>query len=372
MPINQPVGIPLVQPVIRPIPKGFAGAYAEEVSESRIGLQTGMLGAQNATRTWRVYTASPGDNPIITMENLPSAHGGVSIGSTFPTTSGWGDGSFVLQYFTILDHWPGTPVWILQGTYVPSYLASLPNSLMWTFRISSSLEAKRLFVEIPWADDDGNLVVGRGIGAPRYVPRPELLHETINTIPPKRISVTNPAARFTAISLDPKYGTATVQLPDGSDNPRNPTLPRFMVGADVPTPSSVLTLTKKISKWDMNAVIGALNSVGKINADEFSVLTSSGQIVFANRPDNPYLGQMLFQDLQLDPIVNDEGGGEPAFQVTLTFGFSKTGWQHSIQHTHKWDDSTESQIRDDGGNVINETFHIVDPTFLSSVVSAFR
>src|SRR3990172_473417 len=160
-----------------PIPPGQLPPYAEEIQESRIGLTTGLDGASNVTRQFRVYTAKAFDNPVITIERLSTLLGGEKTGNTYPRRSGleftpghyWGDGSYVLYNWTILDHWPVTNIWVLQANYVPSYVAAIPRAA-WTFRISSSLETEKIFTEKPWYNDAGILVSGRGIGGPRYIP----------------------------------------------------------------------------------------------------------------------------------------------------------------------------------------------------------
>ena len=359
-----------------PIPPGTIPPYAEEIQESRIGLTTGMDGASNVTRQFRVYTAKAGDNPVYTMEHLSSALGGERTGSFYPTrppgvpfTPGhfWGDGTYVLYNWTILDHWAGTNVWVLQANYVPSYVAGIER-VAWTFRISSSLESEKSYTEIPWYDDAGNLIKGRGIGAPRYVSY-------------------RGGTLFTATSLVPtdtgNGQHASLQLADGGANPYDASLPRHHTGADIPTRAAVLTIQKKVLSWPHTAAIQAISYLGYVNEDDFVVFTTSlfngGLITFAYAPTDPitgnpspFLGQMLFSDLQIEPIIGEEGSVEPSFMVTMQFRFKQQGWQHKLTHTYEWkDDGAFSPIRDVNGNVIEETFHVVSPTSLSTVIGAF-
>jgi hypothetical protein len=350
-----------------PIPPGQPPPYAEEIQESRIGLQTGLDGSFNITRQFRVYTAKPGDMPVVTIETLPSALGGEKVGNAYPrrltgvaqtTGNFWGDGTFTLYNWTIIDHWPGTNVWVLQANYVPSYIGSMPREA-WTFRITSTLDAEKIYTEIPWRDDAGTLIEGRGIGPPRYIP----------------VNPTTETPDFTAISLNPDSPLVYLVLAGGGSNPYAANLPRYQVGADLGVRSAVLTLTKRAVAWNGRAVSQAMTALANrsVNEDMFSVLTiaTNSPIVFAPAPDNPFLGSMLFSDFQYEPVVADEGGF-PSFQVMMQFKHRAAGWQHSLVHTHKWtDDGTESPIKDRNGNLVRETFHVVNPTSLSAVIGAF-
>ena len=354
-----------------PIPPGQLPPYAEEIQESRIGMTTGLDGASNVTRQFRVYTAKALDNPVVTIERLASALGGERTGNTYPRRSGseftpghyWGDGSYVLYNWTILDHWPGTNVWVLQANYVPSYVAAIPRAA-WTFRISSSLETEKVFVEKPWYNDAGTLVSGRGIGGPRYIPYD-------NTGP-------NTAAHFSAVSLARPGVPADLQLPSGGDDPRLASLPRYHIGADVPVRASVLTITKRIPAWNHAAAIQAINYLGHVNEDDVGIWTTSlyngGLIFFAEAPTNRFLGIMLYSDLQIEPIIGEEGSVEPAFQVTMQFRIKPEGWQRKLIHTHEWkDDGVSAPVTEVANNnrIVEETFHIGDPAFLSVVIGAF-
>lgn len=344
MPISSVVS-PIVPTVDRPIPIGFQGAYAEEIAESRIGLQTGMLGAQNVTRIWRVYTTLKTDNPVATMETLSAKLGGVKVGSVFPKSGGWGDGSFVLQYFTILDHWMGTRVWTIQGNYVPSYIASLPTTL-WSFNIQSSLETQKVFT-------DRN---GKGIGAPRYI----------------AVNPTTVTPDFTATSLDPRNPTVYLALAGGGTDPTVLNLPRFMVGADAPKRSSAISFTKTIDSFlhRYQAVQSALNAKRNINNDDVIVATTSGSISFVSGDNG--LGTMLLQDVILAEIPNPGGGITPSFRVTINLKYDPDRWQHHLTHTHKFDDGTEAPIIQVAtGELVDEEFIINGETSISGILGAF-
>jgi hypothetical protein len=339
----------IVQPVLVSIPPGFKGAYAEEIAMSRIGLQSGMLGAQNVTRTWRVYCNNTTDNPIAVMEGLASRYGGVQVGSVFPNTGGWGNSSYVLQYFTILDHWIGTRVWTLQGNYVPSYVTSLPSTA-WNFRIQSSLQTQKVYADLN----------KKGIGAPRYNPT--------TSIDPLRV-----ATVANAFAKKPADATVYLALAGGGSDVFSKTLPRYLVGADVPLRTSIVTFSKTIGGFAfyLPAVQAALNAKRNINSDAVRVLTTSAssEITFVNDTDG--IGKMLMRDVVLDPIENASTGGVPAFRVTITLEYNPDGWQHHLTHTYKFDDGIEAPIQPLGGGFASEEFIINGATSLSGILGAF-
>lgn len=330
-----------------------SGPFAEETADSRIGLQSGLLGGGNVTRKWRVYCESPGDNPITVMEGLSAQNGGVRVGTTFPTTGGWGDGSFVLLHFTIIDHWVGTTVWTLLGTYVPSYIAALQSAEQWSFRIRSSLESERVFVDMD----------GKGIGTPKYV--------DISTP-----GIPTPAVIFSARNLDGKV--RLLQLVDGSASPDNPTLPRYMSGADIPLRTSTLVLSKTIPSFlpYLVAVQNCVNLKKNINSDAFSTNTTSGMIAWINPAPASGEGTVLFSDIDIDEIPNPAGGRIPSCRITMTFKINPDGWKETKYHTYKFDDGTEAPITYGSGPLagqqVKETFRVNGETNLSDLVNAFE
>jgi hypothetical protein len=340
---------PIVPPILAPIPPGYKGAYAEEIAMSRIGLQSGMLGAQNVTRTWRVYCNASTDNPIAVMEGLPSRYGGVQVGARFPTTGGWGDGTFVLQYFTIVDHWMGTRVWTIQGNYVPSYVGQLLTPA-WSFRIQSSLQTHKVYADLN----------EKGIGAPKY--------NAIN--PTTETPIATATNAFAKKSAD---ATIYLALAGGGSDPFAENLPRYLVGADVPLRTSTVTFWKTIPSYLQKAaaIHAALNAKRNINSDAVQVLTtsSSGKITFVNDSDG--IGKMLMRDIVLDPIENSASGGVPSFRVTIAMEYNPDGWQHHLTHTYKFDDGVEAPIRDGGGGFVSEEFKINGETSLSAIMGAF-
>ena len=366
--------------------------YAEETAESRIGFQDGMLGAQNVTRTFRVYCVNPADNPIDTIEHLTTNDGGAAVGDIYRRLPGhWGDGTWVLGNWTILDHWMGTNVWVLQANYVPSY-SLITTSPKWTFRISSVIDGLKAYTEMPWEMDDGTPVIGRGIGPPRYIKRLSQVASGVDSYDGTTIMVDNAATEYIAKSPDPLTGNVSLQLAgdlstgNTRTSPIDPGLPRYMVGTDIPTRSSVLTLAKVCSTWASceSAAINAMKFLGFVNSGAFWVNTTSGYIEFAGEPidtngnASPFLGQMLFSDFQLEPIVNNDSGGQPAFQVTMTFKYRPEGWQHKIWHTYKAEDGSEAKIvalletpDHPANSPVTETFHIVDYADLTSIVGSF-
>ncbi len=347
---------------LRPIPIGLpntGSAYAEETGDSRIGLQTGMLGAGNVTRTFRVYNPSsaPGQNPVYTLENLSSALGGVRAGEIFPMSDKWGDGSYVVQFFTIVDHWPCTRVWIVRAHYVPSYLAGFPMSL-WTPIIRSGLESERILVDLD----------GKGIGAPKYRP-------------------VSSGGSHKAVSPDhPEVGLVQAFTDLQS-------APRYMVGADRPKRTSTLTITKIVETWRLSALASVVQSKKWVNTDDFVVNTVWGPIKYADAPppgdeNDPSTwgrGIVLFDDFTLEPTPRDNSTvqlppqpigpgtitGGPAARLTMTFKIDPDGWQHSLRHMYKWDDGTESPIQDTNGQYIDERFRRVGETSLTALVGAF-
>lgn len=375
------------------LPPGKLPPYAEEIEDSRIGTQASFLGSiQPPMRVFRVYCIGATDSPIATIESLSTADGGVKRGSPYPTSGRWHYPDYVLDVFTILGHIPDNKVWILGAEYVPSYIAAMPKSA-WTFRISGSLTMERADVEIPWTDDAGNAVTGRGVGPPRYIIRPPILYRPSTGPGIIQEGYANNSRRFAAKSTNPEEPDAELQLPGDTtgqgpnSDPRNPKLPRHIKGMDVPEGAAVLSITKRVNQWKQSAVEQALKYVKPphVNQDDLIIQCMVGSAImpikFASAPSNPFLGSMLFSDFQLDPIEREQGffsatgvrGAGEAFQVTMQFLFSNKpwGWQHREIHTYKWDDGTESPITDDEGNYIDETFHRVNPTFLSNIVSAF-
>jgi hypothetical protein len=349
----------MAQQTPRTRPPNAAGPFAEETADSRIGLQTGLSGAENVTRKWRVYTVSPIDNPVATITVLEAKDGGVALGDRFPKFNNWGDGTYVLYYFTIVDHWPGTNVWTLMGHYVPSYVTTFATTL-WTINIQSSLETVRVYT-------DRN---GKGIGIPRY------------------LTATNNVANFQTRSLN--RGTVGLVLagttqgaPDFGD-PFAANLPRHIVGADVPKRTSTIVLRKVISSWRWAAAQQALNAKRFVNSDRFFVHTTSlpRPLYIANDP-----GTVLFQDLILEDVpvgtpTTDTGVGlsrvtdGPSFRVTMVFKYDPDGWQLNLPHMHRWDDGTESPVTRITGNpgnepVVEEEFEVVGETSLSALVGAF-
>ena len=388
-----------------PFPPGTIPPYAEEIAESRLGYRSGMMGDSPGPRIFRVFTASATDNPIKTIETISKKLGGHRRGEeyTFGSETGtnalaqWGGRNFVLYEWMIVDHSLGPNIWILQADYAPLYIAALPKAA-WTFRISSSLQMQPSYTEIPWEDDLGKKMQ-RGIGAPRYIKRPDEVLDFIVVDDGQVFTKPNDARMFTATNINSDVPIAKLQLAGGTssnDNPRDPKRPRYQVGADIPTGSVTLTITKRISRWNFNAVSQAMSyftdDSAVVNAGEFSVLTTTGgpagtRIVFAPAPSSgfdedenpipsPYLGQMLFSGIQCDPVPNDDASlSEPAFQVTMEFQYRKRGWQHTILHTYKFDDGAEAPIYwadgAEAGKPINETFHVVNPVDLTAMVNAF-
>lgn len=354
MPLTVPTAVvsPIVQPVFFPIPPGFKGAYAEEIAMSRIGLQSGMLGAQNVTRTWRVYCNTTTDNPIAVMEGLSTRYGGVRVGSTFPTTGGWGDGTYVLQYFTIIDHWIGSRVWTIQGNYTPGY-ASV-SSAAWSFRIQSSLQTHKVYADLN----------KKGIGAPKYV--------AVKSTDPYIATATN------AFASKPENKTVYLALAGGGSEAFDASLPRYLVGADVPMRTSAVTFWKTIPNyWQKAAAIhSALNAKRNINSDAVWVLTTSSlaKIQFANDSDG--IGKMLMRDVVLDPVENASTGGVPAFRVMITMDYNPDGWQHHLTHTYKFKDGDaeglEAPIQASSGGFVSEEFVINGATSFTGIMDAFK
>lgn len=328
--------------------------YAEEVAESRIGLTTGIYGAQNVTRTWRVYCSSATANPVQTILNLSSKDGGVKIGELFPKSGGWGDGTYVLLYFTIIDHWIGTSVWVLQGHYGPSYLTGFASTL-WEFNIRGSLQAERVFTTLSYMD--GNQpVASKNIGPPRY----------------KQVT-SGTAGAFTA--QHPERGTVYLAIADGGNDPTAAKLPRFTKGADAPARVSTINLWKTIPTWRYAAVSSAMNNKRYVNSDSVIVQTTSGTITWVNANDGR--GTLLMDDISVDPISPSQQPGQPlagdgpAFRVGITLKFDPDGWQHYERHMYRWDDGTESQIVNSEGNFINEEFRVVGETSFTALLGAF-
>ena len=350
MPLT-PVTSEIIPAVPHPIPGGLKGAYAEETAESRIGLQSGMLGAQNVTRQWRVYTAKNSDNPIVTMEGLSSRYGGVVVGSPFPTTGGWGDGSFILSYFTIVDHGVGTRVWTLQGNYVPSYLTGLPG-VGWSFAIQSSIETKKIYQTIE-RDVDGN-PIGKGIGLPLYS-----LWSLVGSPPPVAFKVTSPL-----------LGELDVFLPGGGTDPTDNKIPRFATGVDAPARVSTVIFSKTIRSFQtaLPAIHAVLNAKRFVNSDDIVVRTTSGEIsFFTNTP-----GKVLLAGVEIQEAQNQEQGLTPYFRVTIGLKYNPDGWQHKLVHAKKLDDGTLAPIRSvSTGKFIEETFQITGETSISGLLGAF-
>ena len=327
-----------------------SGPFAEETADSRIGIQSGLLGGGNVTRKWRVYCESPGDNPITVMEGLSAQNGGERVGTTFPTTGGWGDGSFVLLHFTIIDHWVGTTVWTLLGTYVPSYVTALQFGEQWSFKIRSSLESERVFVDMD----------GKGIGTPVYVKK----QPNANAVP------------FTA--LNPTGVSQTIYLADGSAEATNPLLARYMSGADIPLRTSTLVLSKTIPSFlpYLEAVQNCVNLKKNVNNDAFSTNTTSGMIAWINPAPAPGEGTVLFSDIDVDEIPNPAGGPIPSCRITMTFKINPDGWKETKYHTFKFDDGTEAPITYASGPLagqqVKETFRVNGETNLSDLVNAFE
>lgn len=336
-------------------PPGYTGAYAEETAESRIGLASGIYGAQNVTRTWRVYTALPTDNPIWTIGRLSSAYGGETVGTPFPTDGEWGDGSYVLLFFTILDHWTGTNVWTIQGHYGPSYLTTF-QSQAWNFSLRGTLETERVFTALPTRDENNIEHPGKAIGAPRYE------------------AIPGPTGSFGASAPDGKQ--VALRLASGTD-PTLWSLPRYATGADRPKRLSNLTLWKTIPGWNFAAVSAAMNAQRLLNSDTFSTLTTSGRVTWVDLSANG-LRKMMFTDIAVDPVPTDQSGlpqrdPGPAFRVTLNFKFNPDGWDYVLRHMHKFEDGGyEAPIFLQGAtDPIDETFILQGDTSLSGIVDAF-
>jgi hypothetical protein len=338
-------------------PPAHQGAFAEEVGESRIGLQTGFLGASNVTRIFRVYTASRSDNPVQTIENLFTRNGGLKIGSTFPTTGGWGDGSYVLFNFTILDHWIGTNVWILQANYVPSYIAAIPTE-QWTMQIQSSLETEHVFTDLD----------GKGIGTPRYLP----------------YSSSTPSS-FTATNINRDPPTVSLELPGGGTDEQSPLLPRFLVGTDRPKRTSVVSISKTISSLlpYLPALRAAMNSQKSVNSDSVTIATTAGPVSLVDRTG---IGTLMLMDVLATPIENQTGGLVPSYRISMTLKYDPgfrmrfserderylAPWQYHRVHMHKWvDDGTESPVLKDGRPIV-ESFKINGETSLTDIIGGFR
>jgi hypothetical protein len=373
-PIIEPTALTRV-PVSETRPPGDTGPWAEETSDSRIGIQSGLDGAKNVTRTMRVFTANPGDNPIQTIESLPPTRGGFTTLSRFPTAGGWGDGSYVCYNFAILDHWQGTNVWILQANYVPSYVAAIPTE-KWTFRMQSSLESETVFADLD----------GKETGVPNYQP-----YMPLDLGPPA------PATKFYATSLNPAYPQALLQLADGSADPTAKSLPRHVVGVDRPRRTSVFSITKTLPEFlsHLPAVSWAANNEKAVNNDSFFINTTAGVIpwVYVSRISplggTPVgFGTVLFQDMTLEPIINEAGGAVPSYRITLTFkydpGFYVTiggrrrwfpPYQYHRAHLKKWDDGSESPIiYAEGalaGQPVWESWRMVDSVNMSDLVGRF-
>lgn len=328
--------------------------YAEETADSRIGLQTGLLGATNVTRTWRVYCSSSTVNPVQTITNLSSKHGGVKTGEAFPKSGGWGDGTYVLLYFTIVDHWIGTNVWILQGHYVPSYFAGYATQL-WEFNIRGSLQSERVYTTFA---SEGN--PSKGIGIPRYEPIGD-------------VSPSDGRAVFTATV--PGRPIERLVLPPGFSDPTAATLPRFMDGADAPKRISTVSLWTIIPTWRYEAVAAAMNDKGYTNVGNVFAETTSGPITWVDSSDNNR-NTIIISEISLDPVPPAQNsapsvGTGPAFRVGITLQFNPDGWQTTKRHTYKSDSGYEAFIYDSGGRVIDEEFMVVGETSITAILASF-
>lgn len=363
-----PVRAPIITEIINLRPGGYVGPWAVEIGQSRLGLQDGYEGAKNVTRTFRVFTEHMFDNPIVTITTLPTRNGGVENGSQFPTTGGWGDGSYLLYYFTILDHLDGTNVWILQATYAPGYITGLAQSL-WNFDIETSLETQHVMT-----DRDG-----KGIGPPRFV----------------SVANTPQTAQFYASNIDPKVATAQLVLANGT-NPFEATLPRYIVGADVPRRSSTIVLTKVINGFQLNAVWAAMNLKGLINSDDVYAYTTAEPsfqtFAYAPPEGDPWGGTVMIAGVSVRSVVNMDGGTTPQYQVTFSLKYDPDGWQHERVIMHSFDNDFEAPVRWVGagsvpGNIVNgvqlyvnhednevvkERYHINDPIPISQIIGNFQ
>lgn len=346
---------PITQELTRLPPPGIIGARAEEIGESRIGVQDGSDGAKNVTRTFRVFTKGKWDNPIQTIANMGSANGGLNRGSIFPTSGGWGDGTYVLYYFTILNHLDGTNIWIVQATYVPNYVIGIQRT-KWNFDIEQSMETKHVLT-----DRDG-----KGIGFPQFV------------------RTRSEFAKFATSPLDRE--NVYLNLTSGT-NPYDPKLPRYMTGADVPMRASTITFTKVINGWDLNAVQGALNGKGLINGDELIVDTTAQQnkVSFAPAPPptDVWGGIAMLSGVSVRSIVNPNGGLFPAYQIQITIKINPDGWQlrRFVMYRNS-EEGTESPVRwrsageidgyaHEQNEVVMERYHLNDPISLSAILGAF-
>ena len=341
--------------VTRPPLPNQTPPYAEETADSRIGLQTGFLGTENVIRTFRVYCRNRTDNPVRTLNTLSSANGGVKLGEAFPTTDDWSDGTYVLMFFTIVDHWIGTSVWIVRGNYVPSYVLGYASQ-QWEFNIRGALQTQRIYTTL-----ETDEIPSKGIGPPRYVPYP--LSPTMG----------EPIMTWTARS--PKLDDdVLLVLPGGGSDPTSPSLPRYMDGADSPTRASSINLWKIIPTWNFSAVSSAMQNRKYVNSDWVSVNTTSGLIPFVNKTDG--IGTLLLDEISVDPVpplllTKAEAGIGPAFRIGITLKFDPDGWQHKLRHTYKFDDGTEAPIIDADGRYVEEEFLIAGETSITSILESF-
>lgn len=347
----------LPQPPIQEVP------YAEETDESRIGIQSGMLGADNVTRTFRVYTTKRQDNPIQAMElQIQRLRGGAMVGDRFPTTDGWGDGSYVLFNWTILAHHPGTNVWILQARYVPSYVTGRSTQL-WSYRSKSSLESYLVYSDLD----------GKGIGLPKYV------SYTSDT-----------PSSFTTVNMDRGATPIKLALAGGGSDPFNKNLPRYSTGAERYRRTTVIVISKTLDNLDgyWDPYVTAIRNAKAVNQarDQVIIYTTARtngviELLDANNPG----GMVLLQDIDLEPIVNEGGGSVPSYRVTITLkhdpGYTigegddarwYSGFQEHRQHmmTDK-EFGTESPVLFDGKPII-ESWRVNDEANLSSIIGGFN
>ena len=331
--------------IARPTPPNRQPPFAEERADSRIGLSTGMFGAQNVTRLWNVYCTSRTHNPAYILTTLSAKDGGVRIGESYPKGSSWSDGTFVLLFLTIVDHWIGTGVWVVRGFYGPPTV--FPSTL-WNFNIRGSMQTERVYTTIATQDNPS-----KGIGPPEYTPKY--------------------TGDFSASV--PGRPTVKLALSGGSTSPTDPRLPRFIEGADRPVRVSSLNFWKTIPAWRLGAVSSAWNNKNYVNSDDVIVPTTSGTITFASISEGGR-GIMMLDEISLEPIQagidpSVPVGAGPSFRVGISIKVNPDGWNPVLRHVYKADSGAQAPIYDANGNFIDEEFIINGETSFSALFGSF-
>lgn len=337
--------------VNRPTPPNRQPPFAEERADSRIGLSTGMFGAQNVTRLWNVYCTSRTHNPAYILTTLSAKDGGVRIGESYPKGSNWGDGTFVLLYLTIVDHWIGTGVWVVQGFYGPPTV--FPSTL-WNFNIRGSMQTERVYSTIETQDSPS-----KGIGTPEYTP----------------IQIPEVASHFAMVPGRPEVQLRLGGGPGQGTNPTDPKLPRYIDGADRPVRVSSLNFWKTIPAWRLGAVSSAWNNKNYVNSDDVIVPTTSGTITFASTSEGGR-GIMMLDEITIDPFQAGSDpsvpvGAGPSFRVGISIKVNPDGWNPVLRHVYKADSGAQAPIYDASGAFIDEEFIINGETSFSALFASF-